>query len=285
MEEVTEQLKYYSIDSHSRLAYRDVGVGRQTLVFLHGMGSSQKAWKKNITVLRNDFRCVTLDLPGYGYSDTLKEPYSIPAIAGVIIDFLKAMDLHSVILVGHSMGGHASMEIARRVPERIQKLILLAQAGLEVFPPQEVELVKQHFTADLISSYPRAMIKKNFELNFFSMPDDARFMIEDRYRLKEDREAYLQFCQTVSESTLAIISYNMLDKLEAIAQPTIICYGKNDNLIPHHLIHPDKRIEDITQAAMEKLSNAALILYSHCGHFLQWEKAEEINKTIKEFCE
>ena len=69
-------VQYYDYGT-DKMAYADTGNGDQVLVFLHGMGSSQKAWAKNVSELKDTFRCITLDLPGYGLSSPLPSVLSL----------------------------------------------------------------------------------------------------------------------------------------------------------------------------------------------------------------
>jgi len=146
MWEAFREVKFHSYDSQSRMAYVEIGHGNQTLVFLHGMSSNQKAWAKNISILQSNFKCISLDLPGYGFSDVFPEKYDIPKVAKLIIDFINTKRLESVTLVGHSMGGQLSLEIVRQEPQLISRLILIAPAGLEVFLPKEIDLIQQYYT-------------------------------------------------------------------------------------------------------------------------------------------
>ena len=128
------------------------------------------------------------------------------------------------------------------------------------------------------------MIRKNFLINFYRMPEDAKFMIEDRLQLKADKLKYLQFCKTIAETTQAIVKYNMLEYLDQLRLPVLIMYGRQDKLIPHHILHPELELEAIVGEALEKLEKGSLVLYENCGHFVQWEKAEEVNAEILGFC-
>ncbi|MEL7003593.1 MAG: alpha/beta fold hydrolase, partial [Bacteroidota bacterium] len=51
-----------------QMAYMDVGSGTETILFIHGLGSYAPAWKKNIEGLSKQYRCIAVDLPGYGKS-------------------------------------------------------------------------------------------------------------------------------------------------------------------------------------------------------------------------
>ena len=81
------------------LAWTDEGTGEKTLVFVHGMASNLRAWRKNIPVLRDDFRCISLDLPNFGDSSRGDYPMSIPFLSGVLREFLRPLEGEQVVLV------------------------------------------------------------------------------------------------------------------------------------------------------------------------------------------
>ncbi len=278
-----EDVKYYSTHNAGRLAYLEVGEGEKTLLFLHGMGSNLKAWYKNILSLKNHCRCIALDFPGYGQSDRLPEAFTIEQACEIVIEFIKSKKLEGVSLVGHSMGGQISIAVAHTAPELITSLILCAPAGIEVFTESEIEMITKFFTADLLATYSAKMIERNYHLNFYKMPEDAFFMIEERQSLMKEAEAYLSFCEVVAESTRSIVSNNVLELLGALEQRVLILYGKEDKLIPHHIVHPDKNIYDIARAAEGQLKKGELKIYEDCGHFLQWEQANKFNSCLLEF--
>jgi len=62
------EVKKVELFNDIELAYVDEGKGDQTIIFIHGLGSYLPAWKNNIEGLMSDYRCIAIDLPGYGYS-------------------------------------------------------------------------------------------------------------------------------------------------------------------------------------------------------------------------
>jgi len=281
--EIYQREQQIKLPSGQELAYIETSEEGEPLLFLHGMGSNKKAWAKNIHELKNTQRCIALDLPGYGASAGLKEEYTISTAARKILEFIELKNIQKFTLIGHSMGGHLSMELARLRPDRVKQMILVAPAGLELYRPDEIELIARFFTGELIEGYSKNMITKNFELNFFSMPEDARFMISDRLELVKDTRRYRQFCDTVAASTLAIISYNMMSYLPEFTMPVLVFFGTDDKLIPHHIVHPDEETKQIALKGVEALAEGRLILIEECGHFLQWEKADLFNEAALEF--
>lgn len=266
-----------------KLCYIESGDHEQTLLFLHGMGSNIKAWSKNIPVLSERYRCVAIDVPGFGRSPKGANATDISQLSDTIALFIKAQAYSQVTLVGHSMGGLMSIMIASRYPELINKLILIAPAGIEEYSPQDAELIKTYFTADIIASYPSSMIRNNYKLNFYSMPEDAHFMIEDRLAMAKDKETFYEFARTMSETTYSIATNNVKKPYSTIDKPSLIFFGDNDKLIPHHIMHPERTTEAIAKEAEEIATQGRLIYYNNCGHFVQWEKSDEVNQEIMSF--
>ena len=97
-----------STDSFSFL---DRGSDQPTLVFLHYFSGAAISWRWVMEILEADFRCVALDLPGFGEAPPLSEP-SLANYSRFIQDALDALDLDRVVLIGHSMGGKLALQVA-----------------------------------------------------------------------------------------------------------------------------------------------------------------------------
>ncbi len=274
---------YHVTPAGNRLAYHELGQGEEVLLFLHGMSSNRKAWQKNVSVFQDNYKCILIDLPGHGESDPLPSKYDLHLVAQQVLDFIVSKEITQIHLVGHSMGGLISMEMALINPSLIQKIILAAPAGLEPFTDGEVELISTYYTGAFIEAYSKQMITKNFELNFYQLPDDARFMISDKYELKKDAERYSAFCHTAAACTYAIVTSNLIDRIHELEASVLMFFGDHDKLIPHHIMHPTMNTKDIAEAAVAKMKAARLVVYEQCGHFVQWEKADRFNEECLQF--
>ena len=146
-EKINDLVKYSlpvkSINLNSEtIAYAEDGSGEKTLLFIHGLSSTLEAWKKNIQGLKDDYRCIAVDLPGYGKSSRNSTNYSLNDYGGMLQEFIEKKDLKNVILVGHSMGGQIAMHTVLNYPGDFKKLVLIAPAGIETFSEQEATLMK-----------------------------------------------------------------------------------------------------------------------------------------------
>ncbi|KAJ5156215.1 Alpha/beta hydrolase fold-1 [Penicillium capsulatum] len=95
-----------------------------TLVFVHGLGSSQNYYFPVIPHL-SSHRCITVDTYGAARSPYTGEAVSIPGIAEDVIGVLDALKISKAVVVGHSMGGLVVTELGARYPDRIQGVVAI----------------------------------------------------------------------------------------------------------------------------------------------------------------
>lgn len=102
--------------------------GGVPLLFVHGLGGSLEQWAPLVRRLGPGLRAVAVDLPGHGGSDPLTEP-SIADLASAVAAAADALDLRRFVLVGHSTGAAAAIELAGRARTRVAGLLLLDPNG------------------------------------------------------------------------------------------------------------------------------------------------------------
>jgi len=275
------EVKHAKLSNDINLAYIDEGNGNETIIFIHGLGSYIPAWNKNISELSKSYRCIAIDLPGYGKSS--KNPHSglMSFYAKVVAEFIDNLDLGKVTLAGHSMGGQISMVAALHYPDKVEKLILVDPAGFELFHPGQRLWFKDVMTPNLIRLTTVEAIETNLASNFYNMPDDAIFMIEDRIAMRT-ADDFENYCYAVSQSVTGMVDEPIFNKLKYIEQPTLIFFGENDNLIPNRYLNPGET-EPIAKAGANEIKNSKLIMVPKCGHFMMFEKSGVFNNEVKNF--
>ncbi len=112
--------------------YIDSGSG-QAVLLLHGWGSNLKSFTSLINLLKTKYRVLALDYPGFGESDILKKSFTVDDYCDIVVEFLKNLEVKSVILVGHSYGGRIILKLNNRknLPFAIEKNVLIDAAGLK----------------------------------------------------------------------------------------------------------------------------------------------------------
>ena len=119
------------------IRYLDQGTG-PTLVFIHGLLANSAIWGRLIPRLTTQFRCIAPDLPLGAHSLPMPADADLtpPGVAQLIADFLAALDLHDVTLVGNDTGGALCQIVIAQHPERVTRLILAnCDAFEQFFPP------------------------------------------------------------------------------------------------------------------------------------------------------
>jgi pimeloyl-ACP methyl ester carboxylesterase len=272
---------YIDLPNNVKVAYLDQGTGPQTLLFVHGLANYAMVWKKNIASLEKHYRCIAIDLPGNGHSDRQQHHFTMHFFADVIANFIAEMGLTNVCLVGHSMGGQIAMTSLLRHPNIAQKLVLLAPAGFEVFTAMDKTLYYSTIhLMDFLSSEENSL-RTTIESSFYNQHKQGEEVISELIELM--RGYKMGYYRRMIESCIkAMLEEPVLPKLANIELPTLIVFGKNDALIPNKLLH-HTTTESIAQQGASKLKNSTLTLLPHAGHFLQWEKPDEINELIKGF--
>ena len=264
------------------ISYIKEGEGEKTLLFIHGLSSNSDAWAKNIESLKDDYTCIAIDLPGYGKSSKPDADYTPTYFAKTIHQFIEKLELKNIILIGHSMGGQASIKFATTYPNTIEKLILVAPAGLEQFRDENAKFMKAFFTPESVKNTPDAQIEKNYALNFYEQPEDVSKMINDRKKIIEasDFDAH---CEAIVKSISGMLDDPVIKDLENIIQPTLVIFGDKDMLIPNRYFNPDLDIESVANVATKYIKNAKVELIKDAGHFVQFEKPNETNVLIEQF--
>lgn len=264
------------------IGYIDEGRGRQTLLFVHGLASNYKGWQKVIGQLRQKYRCIALDLPGYGASGEVAHPVSIQFFASRLNEFAEKMKLKDVTLVGHSMGGQVSVTAALQQPGNFRQLALVAPAGFETFNRAAKEWIRAIYKPALLKVAPDEQIKSNIKANFYRFPQDAQFLIDERLALRHSPD-FDYYCQLIPQCVVSMLDEPVFHRLQELPHPTLVIYGEKDRLIPNRMINPTLSTKRVAQNGARKIRNSKLAFIPDCGHFAQWECAEAVAAEIAGF--
>lgn len=273
-------VKYLDLKDDLSIAYMDEGEGNP-IIFIHGLGSYAPAWKKTIAGLSDDYRCIAIDLPGYGKSSKGNYAGDMSYYADIVMEIAKKLNLKSVSLGGHSMGGQISIMASLAYPENVDKLLLFSPAGFETFTAGQKEWFREVLTPKGVALTPVDALISNVGYNFYDFPKDAQFMIDDRIAMRT-AEGFDLYCHQIVKSVNGMVDEPVFDYLKNISVPTLIVYGKQDNLIPNRFLNPGKTT-DVAKKGAEQIPNSQLEIINKAGHFVHFEQAEEVNAILKEF--
>lgn len=277
------QVKFQKILFNSvEIAFCDEGKGDKTIIFIHGLGHGLIGWQKNVRALKKHYRCIAIDLPGYGLSSkSTSYPYSMHFYAECVKNFIDVLNLKNVYLCGHSMGGQIAITSTEELHSEIKGLILCAPAGIEQFTDWEKSLYKNTMMfMDMVSTEENSL-KKAIQNSFYEMPASAKGFIKNLIEIMhwQDRNHY----RYMIDKCISGMLYEPVEPLfSKIRIPIRIIFGEKDNLIPNKFIHPIS-IKTMLDEVIWEFKNADYVIIPKSGHFVQWERAKEVNHQIDAF--
>ena len=97
------------------------------VLFTHGFGASSHMWGATVDDLSTDHTTIVWDMLGHGRSDSPEDPaaYSVASSLDAMLGILDAVSAERAALVGHSLGGYLSLELAIAHPDRVAALVLV----------------------------------------------------------------------------------------------------------------------------------------------------------------
>ena len=271
------QVTEASLDA--RLHFNDAGEG-PPVVMIHGGGPGASGWSnfyRNIgPFVDAGFRVLLLDCPGFGQSDPLVTSERLDSLyTQAVAGLLRGLGIEKASFVGNSMGGATAMSFALEHPERVDKLVLMGPAALgkSVFTPTPMEGIK---LLGKVYRDPSMETLKEMIQVFVNDPSQVTDeLLEGRFKnmMRNDAEHLKNFVKSMEQQTLANMVADMSTRLGEITAKTLATHGANDRFVP--MDHALKLVTGI--------ADCRLVMFSNCGHWVQWEKADEFNRIVIDF--
>ncbi len=127
-EDMYQQWDRFTIHCYQRNVHR----AKDTLVLVHGLGTSSSTWVHILPDLAPMWNVLAVDLPGFGFStiDAGEPLASLPEHVGALAAAVEKTLRHPFLLLGHSLGGWIAGLYAIEHPSRVAHLILADSAGI-----------------------------------------------------------------------------------------------------------------------------------------------------------
>lgn len=253
--------------------------GRPAIVFIHGLGGSWQNWIENLLPFAVDHRVVAIDLPGFGASPLPRERITIPGYADLVDRLLAILGIDAAAVVGNSMGGLISAELATRHPQRVERLVLVSAAGLssaDQYQPRvldafkRLEVVLTMFTAQAAARSTEVARRRRLRQAGFGIVADAPELLPAPLVAEQIKGAGKPGFLPASE---ALLTYPIRDRVGAIVCPTLVVWGTRDKLVPLRDAHEFE----------ELIPQARKVLYPRTGHVPQLERPARFNTDLRAF--
>lgn len=244
------------------LRYLEAGSG-PPLVLVHGLGSSaMQDWGRLMAPLGRSFHVYAPDLPGFGRSERPDVPYGIPLQVEAVRAFMAAVGVSRARVVGNSMGGWIVARLAAEHPELVERLVLVAPAGMR---PQDAAPIP----AELLLPRDEEGLRQLVAVVRHKPPPLPSFLARDILARKLRDE-------WIVRRTLESIRggrHWLNGTLARATMPALIVWGRQDRLIPAAYAEP----------LQAELPNATLRLLGDCGHVPMADCPEAFDRELAAF--
>ncbi|MEO6835360.1 MAG: alpha/beta fold hydrolase [Candidatus Tumulicola sp.] len=241
---------------------RCAGSAGPTLVFVHGVGSTAAIWDAQLDAFGPDYRCLAIELRGNGALQPDPDPALI-AREGFVNDVLAIADARGIerfTLVGCSLGGVVAFELWKRVPERLDAMVIVG--SFACYPDGQTY-------ADGVKAAARA----SGDMRAFAEGRAAKLGLPPA-RLRETIEQMA--CKSVPSylaATQATWTGDYRDVLPSINVPVQVLCGEHDAVAPRHLS------EEIVNA----IPGATFATVEGAGHIANADNPERFNTLLRTF--
>lgn len=223
--------KIHAIDTGPRHA--------QLAILIHGWSSSSFAMSPLIPLLSRRFRCIAVDLPGYGESPPLRERATIGRYAQIIGRLITGLSEHPAVLVGHSMGGMISATLALQIPQLVDRMVLLCPTisgrlsfWINTFVSPITMLERFPLFSRLLALLEPSMLYITDSLmKPASFAERSAISEADYLRLRADARRPGQG-RVRAECFVAMRNQDLSGRLRELETPALVIWGAEDNTVP-----------------------------------------------------
>jgi len=270
-----------------RLHYVTQGAGELVLL-LHGFPEFWYSWRYQIPALSRYFKVVVPDLRGYNDSDKPSTGYDLDTLAADIQGLIESLGYTRAHIVGHDWGGAIAWHMAQKFPQYLNRMAVLSAAPV------------QHFVQELVSNVDQ--LRRSWYILGFQVPGIPEWVIQQNLGefvrnllreqairkgafTREDAEIYQSALAKPGVLSAALNYYRQmlspwnwvrdwLNTPNPITVPTLVLWGEEDSLVT----------PKVTQG-LERFISAPfnLKLIPHCGHWIQQEAPQTVNRELLAF--
>ncbi len=236
------------------------------VVLIHGFGGSSWDYEEFATLLARDYYVVSMDQLGYGLSEkSLTFDYQRRSQARIINEVLLAMNIEPFAIAGHSMGGDVVLQFVDEYPDRVEKLILFAAAGLLEgggaqggLPTWVIDLTVRNYWLQ------RTIFEGAYAVESFRTAEVFDPMFYQNAQIPSD--VFLKFTQVTDGGSMG-------NRLSTIDIDTLIVWGELDTFVS----------VDSAYRFDAGIANSTLVVYPGIGHLPFQEALSESLRDVRAF--
>ena len=244
---IKEERKFKYIESESE---------GPNLLLLHGLFGALSNFEGIINHFQKSHNVIVPILPIF---ELPIRKVSVTGLVDYVVDFVNEKGYDKVNVLGNSLGGHISLLYALAQPEKISSIILTGSSGL--------------FESAMGTSFPKrgdyVFIKTKTEATFFRPEVATKELVDEVFDIVNDRNKAIRVIATAKSA----VRHNLGDKLHQIEAPTLLVWGRQDNITPAF----------VGEKFHELIENSRLVFLEECGHAPMMEHPAVFNEHLGTF--
>ncbi|MDT5096729.1 MAG: hypothetical protein QOC76_466 [Mycobacterium sp.] len=241
----------------SGMSFVKRGVGKPVLL-LHGWCLDGSLWAYEEDELFSDHQVFVPDLPGFGRSDTMPEPYDMNAHTDAVIELLVEQGLRDVLVIGFAFGAAVALTVAARDDSRVSGVIAVGVPSCKVFPAERMARAMRRDWPEFARRSAAVLCKQP--------QSDATLSWLERVFGATPLRSALQGVALLGE-------FDPLPLCESVSKPVLFVHGQDDDVIP---------IRE-AQACAESAPRGSLRVLPECGHLVVLDQRHVLHDTIVGF--
>jgi 3-oxoadipate enol-lactonase len=268
-------MPYATTPDNVRLYYEEVGQGTPIL-FVHEFASDHRGWEPQMREFGKRHRCITYSARGYMPSDVPADPdvYSYHHVMRDAVALLDHLRIDAAHLIGLSMGGYTSLQVALNHPQRVRSLVLAGTgSGSERWYTQDFHKHAREL-GDQFEREGSAAVARSYGMGPSRLPfmlKDPRGFTEFTARLAEhDAQGSANTSRGFQGARPSL--YDFADAIRKLAVPALIVVGDEDE----RCIEPSLFLKDALPAS-------GLVVLPKTGHVVNLEEPDKFNALVGDF--
>lgn len=249
------------------------------VILIHGIGGYVEGWLPNFDTLAIQHQVYAVDLLGHGRTEKpLDVSYTIASLTQFVRDFMAALGIKQAHVVGHSLGGAIATRLALTFPTVVDKLVLVASAGLGKEAAIVLRLASVPFLGEMLTRPSRSGSASSGKMLVYDPAIMTDEQVELSYQMAALPSAQQAFLKTLRANgnllgqKKSMYSPNVRG-LSSITHAVLVIWGRQDQTLP--VMH--------AEVAAKGLPNVRVNVLDHCGHLPMLEHSQVFNELLLGF--
>ncbi len=246
----------YEIIEEGRFKFIETKGGDENLLLLHGLFGALSNFEGILDHFSKHYNVTVPILPIF---ELPIRKVSVTGLVDYVADFVEYKEFDKVHVLGNSLGGHIALLYVLAHPEKVSSVILTGSSGL--------------FESAMGTSFPKRgdydFIRKKTEDTFYDPVVATPELVDEVYDIVNDRNKAIRVIATAKSA----VRHNLGDKLHQVTAPTLLVWGKEDQITPAF----------VGEKFHELIENSRLVMLDKCGHAPMMEHPNLFNHYLEEF--